>query len=144
MSGGLCGKTLSGVRGTSLVAFLEEQAAKCAAEGNPELTVQQFGSASDARLQVQTGKSAAFLGQTLTMGYLASTAGDGKIFDAVPDETYPLELIGMAVSKSDNELRDVLKKAFGNIIADGTYAELLAKYDQAEMAVQEPTVNGGK
>lgn len=143
-SGDLCGKTLSGVRGTSLVAFLEEQAAKCQAEGKSELVIQQFGSASDARLQVQTGKSAAFLGQTLTMGYLADTAGEGKIFDAVTDDSYPLELIGMAFSKKDNELRDALKSAFDNIMTNGTYGEVLAKYDRADLAVEEPAVNGGK
>lgn len=141
---GLCGKSLSGVRGTSLVAFLEAQAAKCAAEGKPELTVQQFASASDARLQVQNGKSAAFLGQSLNMAYLASTAGNGKIFDAVTDDSYPLELIGMAVNKSDAELRTVMQKAFRNIMDNGSYASALKTYKQSELAIAEPTINGGK
>lgn len=141
---GLCGKSLSGVRGTSLVAFLEAQAAKCAAEGKPELTVQQFATASDARLQVQTGKSAAFLGQTLNMEYLASTAGEGKIFDAVTDDSYPLELIGMAVNKSDAELRAVLQKAFQSIMDNGSYSSALKTYNQSRLAIAQPTINGGK
>lgn len=141
---GLCGKSLSGVRGTSLVTFLEAQAAKCAAEGKPELAVQQFATASDARLQVQTGKSAAFLGQTLNMAYLASTAGEGKLFDAVTDDSYPLELIGMAVNKSDAELRAVLQKAFQNIMDNASYSSALKTYNQSKLAIAQPTINGGK
>lgn len=141
---GLCGKTLSGVRGTSLVAFLEAQAAKCAAEGKPQLAVQQFATASDARLQVQNGKSTAFLGQTLNMPYVAKTAGDGKLFDAVTDDGYPLELIGMAVNRSDTELRGVLQKAFQHVIDKGAYSELMKTYGISSLSVEKATVNGGK
>lgn len=141
---GLCGKRVSGLRGTNFVASLVEQAAECEASGQPKLDVQQFATESDARLQVQNGKSDAFLGQTLNMSYLAKTAGEGKLFDAIADESYPLETTGIVVAKNDNQLRDTLAEALRNIMADGRYATILESYEQSKMALSEPTINGGK
>lgn len=139
----LCGRTISGVRGTSLVTYAEEASAQCEQDGAEPITVKQFASASDARLQVQNGRSTAFLGQTPIMIYLADTTSDGGVFDAVVDESYPEETVGMAVAKDSTELRDVLQQALQAIIDNGDYAAVLEEYGLGDLAVDEATVNAG-
>src|SRR5579859_3787723 len=75
-----CGKTVSTVQGSTQVALVDETNAKCAAAGKPPIQNLQYAQPSDARLQVQSGHVAAFLGNSPVMVYLAKTAGGGTIF----------------------------------------------------------------
>ncbi len=139
----LCGKSVSGVRGTSLVTYAEEASAQCEADGAEPITVNQFASASDARLQVQNGKSAAFLGQTPIMLYLADNADGGEAFDAVIDDAYAVETVGIAVAKESTQLRDAIQRGLQIIIDNGDYAGVLEEYGLAELELADATVNAG-
>lgn len=139
----LCGESVAGVRGTSLVTYAESASAQCTAAGHQPIEVLQFASASDARLQVQNGKCAAFLGQTPIMLYLAQNANNGNAFSTVVDDDYPTETIGIAVAKDDSALRDVLREAVQNLIASGRYRKILQEYGLAELGLAEATVNAG-
>jgi len=140
----LCGKTVSIVTGSTAIPVVEAQSGKCTAEGKQTLTVKQFQKASDARLQVQSGKMTAFFGATPVMLYLADNAEGGKAFDAVQGEIYGKTVAGMAVRKDDTALRDSLVKAYSAIMEDGSYTQVLAKYGLQDLALDKPTVNGGK
>lgn len=139
----LCGKSVAGVQGTDLVSYAQTASKKCAAGGKKPIKVLQFTSASNARLQVQNGKCAAFLGQTPIMLYLAKTAGKGKTFAAVIDHAYPTETIGMAMAKNDTQLRASLQKALQALIKNGTYRKVLDKYGLGDLAVSKATINAG-
>jgi polar amino acid transport system substrate-binding protein len=139
----LCGKTVSTVQGSTQVALVDETNAKCTAAGKPAVDNLQYAQPSDARLQVQTGHVAAFLGNTPVMVYLAKTAGDGTIFDVVRGHEYQPVPLGIGVAKSNTALRDALQKSLDALIADGTYRKILEKHGVESGAVTSVTINGG-
>jgi polar amino acid transport system substrate-binding protein len=139
----LCGKTVSTVQGSTQLALVDDASAKCRAQGKPAVENLQYAQPSDARLQVQTGHVAAFLGNTPVMIYLAKTAGDGTIFDVVRGHEYQPVPLGIGVAKSNAELRDALKKSLDALIADGTYRKILEKHGVETGAVKSATINGG-
>lgn len=139
----LCGKTVSTVQGSTQVALVDETNAKCSAAGKPAIDNLQYAQPSDARLQVQTGHVAAFLGNTPVMVYLAKTAGDGTIFDVVRGHEYQPVPLGIGVAKSNTALRDALQKSLDALIANGTYRKILEKHGVESGAVTSATINGG-
>ncbi|WP_168226724.1 ABC transporter substrate-binding protein [Rhodoferax sediminis] len=139
----MCGKTVSTVQGSTQILLVNEMSAKCGTAGKPEIANLQYAQPSDARLQVQTGRVAAFLGNSPVMVYLARTAGDGKVFDVVPGHEYQPVPLGVAVSKTNQPLRDALQKALNALIADGSYRKILEKHGVEGGAVTSATINGG-
>lgn len=139
----LCGKTVSTVQGSTQLALVEEASAKCVAAGKPALQNLQYAQPSDARLQVQSGRVAAFLGNSPVMVYLAKTAGDGKIFDVVQGHVYQPVPLGIGVAKSNPQLRDALQKALNALIASGAYRKILETHGVESGAVSSATINGG-
>lgn len=139
----LCGKTVSAVRGSTQIALVDEQNARCAASHQPAVENLEYAQPADARLQLQNGRVAAFLGNSPVMVYLAKTAGGGTIFDVVSGKEYQPVPLGIAVAKTNTALRDELQKALRDVIADGTYRKILDKYGIAGGAVSEPAINGG-
>ncbi|MGA3035998.1 MAG: ABC transporter substrate-binding protein [Vulcanimicrobiaceae bacterium] len=140
----LCGKTVSTVRGSTQILLIDEQNARCAADHKPAVENLEYTQPADARLQVQNGRVAVFLGNAPVMIYLAKTAGGGTIFDVVMGKEYQPVPLGIGVMKSNVALRDELQKALRAIIADGTYKKILESYGVANGAVSEPAINGAK
>lgn len=140
----LCGKTVSTVQGSTQIALVNETNAKCAAAGKPAIKNMEYAKPSDARLQVQTGRVAAFLGNTPVMVYLAKTAEGGKLFDVVRGHEYQPVPLGIGVAKDNTTLRDALQKSLNAIIANGTYQKILEKYGVESGAIKSATINGGK
>lgn len=139
----LCGKTVSTVQGSTQLALVEEANAKCTAAGKAAIQNLQYAQPSDARLQVQTGRVAAFLGNSPVMVYLAKTAGDGTIFDVVQGQVYQPVPLGIGVAKSNPQLRDALQQALNALIASGAYRKILEKHGIESGAVASATINGG-
>lgn len=139
----LCGKTVSTVQGSTQVQLVNDTNAQCSAHGKPAINNLQYAQPSDARLQVQTGHVAAFLGNSPVMVYLAKTAGDGKVFDVVAGQEYQHVPLGIGIAKSDTALRDALQKALGTLMENGTYLAILKKYGVESGALSTPAINGG-
>jgi polar amino acid transport system substrate-binding protein len=140
----LCGKTVSTVQGSTQIKLAEDHSAACTKAGKAAIQVMQYAQPSDARLQVQTGRVAAFLGNTPVMVYLAKTAGDGTVFDVVSGHEYQPVPVGIGIPKSNPQLRDALKKSLDALIADGTYRAILKKHGLEGGALKSATINGGK
>jgi polar amino acid transport system substrate-binding protein len=139
----LCGKTVSTVQGSTQIGLVEEADAACKKAGKPAVELLKYAQPADARLQVQTGRAAVFLGNSPVMVYLAKTAGDGKIFDVVPNREYQPVPLGIGVAKDNTTLRDALQKSLNALIADGTYVKILTKHGVEGGAVKTATINGG-
>jgi len=139
-----CGKTVSTVQGSTQIKLVDDMSAACVKAGKPPIQALQFAQPADARLQVQNGRVAAFLGNSPIMIYLAKTAGDGTMFDVVAGHEYQQIPVGIAVPKSSTALRDQLKKSLDALIANGTYRAILAKHGLEGGAVKEAEINGGK
>ncbi len=130
------------IKGSTQLVLVDEADAKCKAAGKPAIENLQYSQPSDARMQVQTGRVAVFFGNSPVMVYLATTAGDGKLFDVAEGEYQPVPL-GIAVAKDNTALRDALQKSLTALIADGTYLKILEKYKVAGGALKNAKINGG-
>jgi polar amino acid transport system substrate-binding protein len=139
-----CGKTVSTVQGSTQIKLAEGMSEVCVKSGKAAITVMQYAQPADARLQVQTGRVAAFLGNSPVMVYLAKTAGDGTVFDVVADHEYQPVPVGIGVPRSNPQLRDQLKNSLDALIADGTYTKILQKHGLQGGAVMSAVINGGK
>lgn len=138
----LCGKAVSTVQGSTQIELVTQTNEWCTARRKAPLNNMQFAQPSDARMQVQTGRVAAFLGNSPVMVYIAKTANGGKLFDVAGPE-YQQVPLGIAVAKDQTALRDQLQKALQAVIDDGSYMRILTKYGVQGGAVKSATINAG-
>ncbi len=139
----LCGKTVSTVQGSTQIGLVDEADAACKKAGKPAVENLKYAQPADARLQVQTGRSAVFFGNSPVMVYLAKTAGGGTVFDVVPNREYQPVPLGIGVAKDNTALRDALQKSLNALIADGSYLQILTKHGVEGGAVKTAAINGG-
>jgi polar amino acid transport system substrate-binding protein len=138
----LCGHKVGLQAGTTQEEVAKEQAAKCKAEGKGELEVLTFETDTDAQQQLKAGRTVADMNDFPVAAYVAQTAGNGEDFEVV-GEQIDAGPYGIGVRKEDTQLRDALKAALEAIVEDGTYAEILEKWNVSQGAVSEITINGG-
>ena len=123
---GLCGHSIAVTLGGIEETYARQDAEKCQAAGRPALSVLTFPSAQDAALTVRQGRADA---------YSDSTAGVARVETELPDVFEPAgpvfetgTQIGMAVRKGDTAMADTVRGALRQVVADGTYAQLMQKY----------------
>lgn len=138
----LCGRTVAVQRGTTQEGYAQDQSTQCEAEGSEPIELLSFDRETEAMLQVKSGRAVAGLQDYPVASYNARTSGGGEDFEVVGEqiEAGPL---GIAVGREHTDLRDAIQQALQAIIDDGTYADLLEKYEVPLGAVDEATVNGG-
>ncbi|GGO85534.1 ABC transporter substrate-binding protein [Wenjunlia tyrosinilytica] len=136
----LCGKVVALQRGTTSQDVATAQAKRCKDDGKAKLTIQTFDKDTDALVRLRQGASAADLNDFPVAAYNAKTSG-GK-YEVVGDqiEAGPY---GIAVTKSNTQLRDALKEALDAVIANGEYKKVLEKWNVTDGAVLKAEVNGG-
>lgn len=134
----LCGKTIAVQRATTQEGYAEEQSKQC----SEPIDILSFDRETEAMLQVKNGRAVAGMQDYPVATYNARTSGGGNDFEVVGDqiEAGPL---GIAVAKDNTGLRDAIQKAVQAIIDDGTYGELIDKYQTPLGAIDSATVNAG-
>lgn len=124
----ICGANLAMQSGTwheEQVTLISEQ---CVADGKPAVTILPFGQQTEALTRVAAG------------GADATISGDSQIALAVKNSEGTLETMkaygvmgesgvnGIPVPKDDMELTQLVADTLNDLIADGTYAELMAAW----------------
>ncbi|MEU6852562.1 ABC transporter substrate-binding protein [Actinacidiphila alni] len=135
----VCGQTVAVQRGTIYEDAFKKQKTACGSKG---LTIQPFDTDSEAQTRVKAGGAVADLNDTPVAAYIAQKSGNGNDFEVAgsPADAGPF---GIAVSKDNTQLRDALKAAMDAIIADGTYAKVLQKWNATTGAITAAAINGG-
>jgi polar amino acid transport system substrate-binding protein len=135
----LCGVAVAAGNGTKSATDVEvangtkeddgsEWAGVCA--DNP-IQASVFDDQAGQDLSLTTGKvKAELLTQQVAQGL--ADKSDGKYVVAEP---YSFVNFGIGLTKDNTELGEKLVKAFKEVIADGTYGEILAKYGQESSAL---------
>jgi len=138
----LCGNTVAVQKGTVQdTDLITPQIAKC--PSTSKLTVLRFEKDTDALQQVKNGRAVANLEDFPVAGYNAKTSGGGNDFDAVNVPGIGPGNYGIAVLKKNTELRDALQAALKAVIADGTYDQILAKWNVTAGALKTAPINAG-
>jgi polar amino acid transport system substrate-binding protein len=135
----VCGQTVAVQRGTIYEDAFKKQKTACGSKG---LTIQAFDTDSEAQTRVKAGGAVADLNDTPVAAYIAQKSGNGNDFEVAgdPADAGPF---GIATDKSNTQLRDALKAAMDAIVADGSYAQVLQKWNASSGAIKTVTVNGG-
>lgn len=144
----LAGKTVAVQSGTVEVNNCASLNAQFKAAGKPAIKVLQLPQMSDVELAISSGKAVACINTTSVAAYEVKTSVNSAGFEIVNSPaiqtTFPRELLGIGVPKSDSQLATSIQKALQSLIADGTYAKILQKYGEMPVAVQSAQMNQGK
>ncbi|WP_033294525.1 ABC transporter substrate-binding protein [Amycolatopsis jejuensis] len=135
----LCGHSVAVARATAQVPDVTEQAAKCTREGKPPVKISVYPDQNAANLDITSGRSEVSDTDTTVAAHLVS-ASSGQL--ALLGEPYNKALEGIAVAK-DSGLAEPVRAALEKLMADGTYRQVLRKWNVEQIAVDKPTVNGG-
>lgn len=135
----LCGHSVGLLAGAIQVPLVEEQSDKCEDAGEDPITINQQAKESEVQLLLRNGRIAADVLDAPVAAYSAAES-DGA-FEMLP-ETYNPKPHGIMVLKGNDELRDAIQAALQAMMDDGTYQEILDKYDVADLAIEEPKING--
>jgi polar amino acid transport system substrate-binding protein len=137
----LCGKNVSVLVASTQEKLLGEfNADQCASD---KIKVTALPNDKDALLQVRTGRADASFTQDAVGRYNSRTIGGGNQFEVANSEPVLPVPVGIVFSKDDTRLRDAFKAALEELIANGTYDEILAKNDLSGGANKDATINGG-
>lgn len=126
----LCGTVASTTKGTVMATALEEQKAKCAAEGKPDMRISLYDSQSAAHVQLKAGQVDSFLGTATPLTYLAENAEGGAVFE-MAEGSYPAGYLAVGSSKTEKGLAEAMSAALLAIEKDGAYAAVFDKYSAA-------------
>lgn len=136
----LCGKTVGTSRSTSFPAEIKTWSdTNCVAAGKAAVTVEGTSDNSAARAQLKQGRFEGGAQGSETVPYVMSQEANtykplGAPFGGAQQ--------GMAFAKADTQLRDVVLAAFKKLIANGSYAAIVAKWNLQASAVKQPAING--
>lgn len=138
-----CGESIGVLAGSLQIERLAEASEDCSAAGESPIDVLEYASASDAQAQVQAGRVAAYFAPYLTLNHTANVAGGGNVFE-LADGSYPDNPWAIGMQKDRGELADALQRALLRLVENGTYAEILSKYDSphAALAEEQVLING--
>jgi polar amino acid transport system substrate-binding protein len=137
--GDLCGKTVAMQAGTIQEDLAKVQRGRCPAD--QPLRSRPFDSGSQALLEVKYGNADVALTDFPVAAYNAKVSDAGRDFEVVGEQIEPGPF-GIGVRKEDSALRDALRNALRQDIADGSYESVLSRWNVSAGALKTFTVIG--
>ncbi|WP_181448581.1 ABC transporter substrate-binding protein [Nonomuraea aridisoli] len=122
----LCGLAVSTLISTTAASRIDEQSKKCEQAGRPAIKITRFDQDIAALQELALGRSDAYATTSETAAYYMGQQKEtyefaGAAFDKVK--------AGIAVRKGNTGLHDAITKAFEQIRSEGTYDQILAKWN---------------
>jgi polar amino acid transport system substrate-binding protein len=139
-AGDLCGKTIATSRATTFPAEIKAWSdTNCVAAGKPAMTVEGTSDMVIARTSLKQGRYDAVAQGSETVPYISSL--EPGTFKAV-GAPFGGAQHGIAFLKADVGLRDAVMGAMKKLVANGTYAAIIAKWSLQSSAVKQVGLNG--
>lgn len=126
----MCGKTVAVTLGGISESQARADDKRCKEAGKSGLTVMTLPTAQDSALTLRQGRADALYDST--PGSVKLTTELPDVFVAVGPEFEANTRIGMATRKGDVAMQNLLKSALQQIVADGSYKALIAKWKLPE------------
>ncbi|HMJ34516.1 MAG TPA: ABC transporter substrate-binding protein [Baekduia sp.] len=131
----LCGKTVAVEKGTTQQADAEGQSKKCS---GGKVTVLTFPDQNGANLALSSGRAQVGMADSPVADYqVKKSSGQFKLVGR-PYGTAPY---GIAMAK-DSGMAPVVKAALQDLIKNGAYMNVLAKWGITSGAIKTPVING--
>jgi polar amino acid transport system substrate-binding protein len=135
----LCGKTVTVQAATTQSDLATAYESRCP-PGQP-MSVRQFDSGSQSLLEVKYGHADASLTDFPVAAYNAKVSDGGRDFQVVGEQIDPGPF-GIGVRKADAPLREAIRTALRQVISDGTYDGVLARWNVSDGALKTAQVIG--
>jgi polar amino acid transport system substrate-binding protein len=136
----LCGRTVTLQTGTTQEELVAAEQARCGAR---QIRARSLASNTQVILEVKYGRADAALTDFPVAAYNAKVSARGDDFQVVGSQIDPGPY-GIGVRKQDAQLRAVLQEALREIIRDGSYDRVLAKWDVGDGALKTAAVTGAR
>jgi polar amino acid transport system substrate-binding protein len=138
----LCGKSVGASRRTSFPTEIAEWSeANCVKLGKEPIKVVGTEGSADARTQLKQGRVDAAMQGNETIPYMMLVEPNAY---AAVGEPLSFQYTAIGIAKPNTELKDAVAAAFGQLIAEGTYQKILAKWSLPDNAVSKVTINAGE
>ncbi|MCW7942196.1 atrA protein [Streptomyces hygroscopicus] len=137
----LCGKKIVVQRGTVSEDLAKSESKKCT--GGKTISMESFDNDQQAQTRLRAGGADAGSSDFPVAAYAVKTSGGGKDFQLVGEQVQAAPY-GIAVAKSNTQLRDALQAALNAIIKSGEYDKIVKKWGVDAGAVTAASINGGK
>jgi polar amino acid transport system substrate-binding protein len=133
----LCGLSVSVETGTTEQMDAQGQAKKC--PSSKKLTVLPYPTQSAANLALSSGRAQVSMADSPVAAYQVKQSG-GKF--KLTGDTYGTAPYGIAVPKADGTLDKAILVALQDLVKDGKYQSILAKWGVQSGADTHPALNG--
>jgi polar amino acid transport system substrate-binding protein len=131
----LCGLTVGTSPGSTFQTILTANAAKCAAQGKKPYTVDYFSDDAAIWLGLQNGRIDIYFGPTLSLKYDAAHVPNVKFLSQISSTA-----VGFVTVKG-SPLAGLLEKAVNELISDGEYQKILAKWSIDGNGISQSQLN---
>jgi polar amino acid transport system substrate-binding protein len=131
----LCGKTVAVEKGTTQQTDAEAQSKKC---GASKVTVLTFPDQNGANLALSSGRAQVGMADSPVAAYLVKQSNGQFKLTGQPYGTAPY---GIAMPKGAG-MAPAIKAAMTELIKNGEYMKILAKWGITEGAIKTPVING--
>jgi polar amino acid transport system substrate-binding protein len=138
----LCGKTIALEKGTTQDDVATAQSKTCTDGGKAKITILALAKDTDALQQLKIGRSDADMNDFPVAAYNAQVSGGGNDFE-VTGQQFQSAPYGIAIAKTNTQMRNAVQAALKAIIADGTYYNILATWKVTAGALKTAQINGG-
>lgn len=138
----VCGQQIAHQSGTSHEELLAKVNEQCVAAGKPEMNLLPFKTQTEAVTRVAAGGAIATITGSTTALY-AAFKSEGRLETITPvgeilDFRSPN---GIAITKSDMELTQLIADTLNYLIESGTYGAILEEWGMSVVAVDEAEIN---
>lgn len=134
----LCGKTVAVQKGTVEEEETTEQSKKCKKEGKKGVTALSFPGQNPVNLAVASGRAELGMADSPVVAYQIKQSNGG--FKLI-GESYNFKPYGIAIPKKSGMTTPILA-ALKELMANGTYTQILSKWGIQSGAITTPKING--
>ena len=137
----LCGKGVGTLAGSDSEQQLSDLSKTCEQKGKPPLNLAVFKQAGVSDVQVESGRLAA-TAQSGPRAVFTAQRSQGKM--QIVDGVTLFEARKAVMLAKGSPLTPAVKAALESMLADGSYAKMLKKWDLEYLAVKQITINEGE
>ncbi|HEY0474028.1 MAG TPA: ABC transporter substrate-binding protein [Kribbella sp.] len=137
----VAGKTIAVGSGTNQEKILVDWNEANIKAGLPAASIKYFNAQTDTYLALTSGRIDAYLGPNPSIAYHVKTGGQTETIGKFSGAGPTLQGLIAATTKKNSGLVRACQAAINAVIADGSYAKVLQRWNVANEAVQKSEIN---
>lgn len=136
----ICGETMGAQTGFDTLSIIKDEInPACVKAGKKEVEIKEFPDAAATYNALYSNRVDFIVLDTAAAAYLNKSAPVELVIHH--NEKLPQLYLGMIFANDNTELQQAWKGGLEAIIANGTYDEILKKWDISDLALKEPGIN---